>query len=68
MGAALERLDARERRIIVERRLKEEPQTLEELSREFNVSRERVRQLEVRAFEKLRRAVLEAASAMPAAA
>jgi len=68
MGKALERLDARERRIIVERRLKEEPQTLEELSREFNVSRERVRQLEVRAFEKLRRAVLEAASAMPAAA
>jgi RNA polymerase sigma-32 factor len=68
MGKALERLDARERRIIVERRLKEEPQTLEELSREFNVSRERVRQLEVRAFEKLRRAVLEAASALPAAA
>jgi RNA polymerase sigma-32 factor len=68
MGKALERLDARERRIIVERRLKEEPQTLEELSKEFNVSRERVRQLEVRAFEKLRRAVLEAASALPAAA
>jgi len=68
MGAAMERLDPRERRIIEARRLKEEPSTLEELSHEFNVSRERVRQLEVRAFEKLRKAMLAAndAPAVPA--
>ncbi|MBX6367116.1 MAG: RNA polymerase sigma factor RpoH [Rhodospirillales bacterium] len=70
MGAAMERLDPRERRIIEARRLKDEPSTLEELSHEFNVSRERVRQLEVRAFEKLRKAMLAAndAPALPAAA
>ena len=70
MGAGMERLDPRERRIIEARRLKDEPSTLEELSHEFNVSRERVRQLEVRAFEKLRKAMLAAndAPALPAAA
>jgi RNA polymerase sigma-32 factor len=60
MGAAMERLDPRERRIIEARRLRDEPSTLEELSHEFNVSRERVRQLEVRAFEKLRKAMMAA--------
>ena len=57
---AMNELNDRERRIVVERRLRDNPLTLEELSREFNVSRERVRQIEVRAFEKLQRAVLMA--------
>src|SRR5690242_14735361 len=52
---AMDELNDRERRIVVERRLRDNPLTLEELSREFNVSRERVRQIEVRAFEKLQR-------------
>ncbi|WP_082109390.1 RNA polymerase sigma factor RpoH [Azospirillum thiophilum] len=51
-------LDDRERRILVARRLRDEPLTLEELSQQFHVSRERVRQLEVRAFEKLQKAVI----------
>ena len=51
VGQALERLDDRERRILFERRLKEDPSTLESLSQQFCVSRERVRQIEVRAFE-----------------
>ena len=54
----LEALDDRERQILVARRLAEEPQTLEELSQRFHVSRERVRQLEVRAFEKVQKAVM----------
>jgi RNA polymerase sigma-32 factor len=58
LTAAMEGLNDRERRIVIERRLRENPLTLEELSREFNVSRERVRQIEVRAFEKLQKAVL----------
>jgi RNA polymerase sigma-32 factor len=60
LGEALEQLNLRERRIIIERRLTEEPMTLEELSQEFSVSRERIRQIEVRAFEKLQRAMKEA--------
>jgi hypothetical protein len=52
-------LNERERHIITERRLKEEPTTLEDLSAEYNVSRERVRQIEVRAFEKLQKAIRE---------
>jgi RNA polymerase sigma-32 factor len=48
-------LNERERHILTERRLKEEPVTLEDLSAEFGVSRERVRQIEVRAFEKLQK-------------
>ncbi|AWU96537.1 RNA polymerase sigma factor RpoH (plasmid) [Azospirillum ramasamyi] len=51
-------LDDRERQILVARRLRDEPLTLEELSQTFRVSRERVRQLEVRAFEKLQKAVI----------
>ncbi len=54
---ALGSLNARERRIIEARRLQDEPMTLEALSAEFGVSRERVRQIEVRAFDKLQSAV-----------
>jgi RNA polymerase sigma-32 factor len=50
-------LNPRERRIFEARRLADEPVTLEELSAEFGVSRERVRQIEVRAFEKVQAAV-----------
>ena len=54
-------LNERERHILTERRLKEEPSTLEELSKVYGISRERVRQIEVRAFEKLQKAVRNAA-------
>jgi RNA polymerase sigma-32 factor len=54
---ALSVLNDRERRIFEARRLAEDPVTLEELSEEFGVSRERVRQIEVRAFEKVQKAV-----------
>lgn len=55
-------LNERERHIIQERRLKDEPATLEELSVEYGVSRERVRQIEVRAFEKLQKAMKKVAA------
>ncbi len=58
---ALKLLNARERRILSERRLKDEPTTLEDLSAEFGISRERVRQIEVRAFDKVQRAIRNAA-------
>ena len=58
---AMEKLNDRERRIFEARRLNEEPLTLEELSQEFDVSRERIRQIEVRAFEKVQKAVKRAA-------
>ncbi len=61
LKAAMGELNEREQRIIRERRLKDEPSTLEELSYEFGVSRERVRQIEVRAFEKLQKAMKKAA-------
>jgi len=54
-------LNERERHILNERRLRDEPTTLEELSQHYNISRERVRQIEVRAFEKLQKAVRDAA-------
>ena len=57
MGA----LNDRERHILNERRLKENPTTLEDLSQEYGISRERVRQIEVRAFEKLQKAMRNAA-------
>jgi RNA polymerase sigma-32 factor len=57
LGAALSVLNDRERRIFEARRLAEDPITLEELADEFGVSRERVRQIEVRAFEKVQKAV-----------
>jgi RNA polymerase sigma-32 factor len=53
LTGALGELTQREREIIQARRLQDEPATLEELSQRFGVSRERVRQIEVRAFEKL---------------
>ena len=56
-------LNERERHILTERRLKEEPATLEDLSKHYDISRERVRQIEVRAFEKLQRAIKDAAKA-----
>lgn len=56
---AMVTLNERERRILTERRLQEEPATLEDLSQKYGISRERVRQIEVRAFEKLQRAVKE---------
>ena len=63
LNDALKGLNARERRVFEARRLAEEPLTLEELSAEFGVSRERIRQIEVRAFEKVQRAVTKAAAA-----
>jgi RNA polymerase sigma-32 factor len=64
LGEAMARLNAREREILVERRLRDEPLTLEDLSRRFHVSRERIRQLEVRAVDKLRKGMLGAAEAL----
>ena len=59
---AMDSLNERERHILTQRRLIDDPRTLEELSQEYNVSRERVRQIEVRAFEKLQKAMLRIAS------
>ena len=61
LQAAMSELNERERHILTERRLKDEPMTLEELASHYNVSRERVRQIEVRAFEKLQKAIRAAA-------
>lgn len=60
---ALRELTDRERHIFVERRLRDEPVTLEELGKSYGISRERVRQLENRAFEKVERAIRTAAAA-----
>ncbi len=57
LGEAMKVLNERERHILTERRLKDEPATLEELSARYGISRERVRQIEVRAFEKLQKAM-----------
>ena len=66
LAQALKGLTDRERHIIVERRLVDEPKTLEDLSSKYGISRERVRQIEVRAFDKLQKAmknmVVEAAA------
>jgi RNA polymerase sigma-32 factor len=59
--SAMKNLNERERHILEERRLKEDPTTLEDLSQEYGISRERVRQIEVRAFEKLQKAIRNAA-------
>jgi RNA polymerase sigma-32 factor len=64
LGGAMTRLNERERVILRERRLRDEPLTLEDLSRRFHVSRERIRQLEVRAVEKLTKAMLGAAKTL----
>src|SRR3954469_16242325 len=57
LSGALKALNERERHILIERRLKDNPTTLEDLSQQYNISRERVRQIEVRAFEKLQKAM-----------
>jgi len=71
LGQAMEALNERERHILEQRRLTDDPKTLEELSQVYNVSRERVRQIEVRAFEKLQKAMLRLVTdrqlALPAA-
>jgi len=61
LAHAMEGLKERERHILVERRLKDSPATLEILSQKFGISRERVRQIEVRAFEKLQKSMRNAA-------
>ena len=61
LEAAMETLNERERHILQERRLQDSPTTLEELSQHYGISRERVRQIEVRAFEKLQKAIRNAA-------
>jgi len=63
LQAAMVDLSDRERHILTERRLKDDPTTLEDLASQYGVSRERVRQIEVRAFEKLQKAMLAAARA-----
>ncbi|GIL40126.1 RNA polymerase sigma factor RpoH [Roseiterribacter gracilis] len=57
LAEGMKSLNERERRILHARRLQDEPMTLEDLSKEYNISRERVRQIEVRAFEKLQKAM-----------
>ena len=61
LEAAMTELTDRERHILTERRLKDEPTTLEDLASQYGVSRERVRQIEVRAFEKLQKAMIASA-------
>ena len=60
LATAMQTLNEREMHILTERRLKDDPATLEELSQEYGISRERVRQIEVRAFEKLQKAMKNA--------
>ena len=64
MVDAMQGLNPREQRILTARRLSEPPLTLEDLAEEFSVSRERIRQIEVRAFEKLQKAVRDKAAAL----
>lgn len=61
LATAMKGLNERERDILAERRLRDTPTTLEDLSQKYGISRERVRQIEVRAFEKLQKAVRNAA-------
>jgi len=63
LNDAMTTLNDRERRILTARRLQDEPITLEDLSQEYGISRERVRQIEVRAFEKLQKSIRNAAIA-----
>ena len=60
LSQALKSLNDRERHILTQRRLKDEPVTLEDLSQQYGISRERVRQIEVRAFEKLQKSMKNA--------
>ena len=66
LKSALTTLNQRECEILTKRKLIDEPLTLEELSNEYNVSRERIRQIEVRAFEKLQKKMFELAQKVPA--
>ena len=59
---ALTALNPRERDIILRRRMKEKPDTLEDLSQAYDISRERVRQIEVKAFEKLQKSMIAEAA------
>jgi RNA polymerase sigma-32 factor len=61
LTSAMDDLNEREKHILTERRLTDDPKTLEELSQVYGVSRERVRQIEVRAFEKLQKAMMRIA-------
>jgi RNA polymerase sigma-32 factor len=61
LGEAMDDLNDREKHILTERRLVDDPKTLEELSQVYGVSRERVRQIEVRAFDKLQKAMVRIA-------
>jgi RNA polymerase sigma-32 factor len=67
LSAAIDVLDGRERSIFEARLLADEPPTLEELAAKFRVSRERIRQIEARAFEKVRKAAKSRAASAPAA-
>lgn len=67
LSGAMGVLSARERHILTERRLKDDPATLEELAQVYHVSRERIRQIEVKAFERVQAAVLAASRTQPAA-
>ena len=60
LQSAMKGLNKRERHILTERRLRDDPQTLEQLSKEYGISRERVRQIESRAFTKIRKAMKNA--------
>lgn len=57
LAEGLKKLNERERHILTQRRLSDQPVTLEDLSQHYNISRERVRQIEVRAFEKLQKSM-----------
>ena len=60
LHSAMKILNGREKEIIVARRLSEEPKTLEELSKKYKISRERIRQIETKAFEKLQKSMINA--------
>ena len=60
LDSAMKILNDREKEIIIARRLKENPETLDELSRKFKISRERIRQIETKAFEKLQKSMINA--------
>ena len=62
LDSAMKILNDREKEIIVARRLSEEPKTLEELSKKYKISRERIRQIETKAFEKLQKSMINANS------
>ena len=59
---AIKILNDRERKIIQERKLSEEPKTLDELSKKYKISRERIRQIETKTFEKLQKAMLNSSN------